>query len=168
MNINDIINELNIQDYAKDIKLNLQSLVSQSVFDERLTSMLLLAAVYALHNEKLNTIFNEEINLEEQDLFATKAAVSLMAMNNIYYRFLHLSSNEKYRTMPAGLRMNMLRQHGIDQAEFEAMSLIVSIINGCSYCVDAHEKVLLKAGYSEQQVQYIAKLAAVVHALQVV
>ena len=29
-----------------------------------------------------------------------------MAMNNVFYRFTHLSSNEKYATMRAGLRMN--------------------------------------------------------------
>ena len=33
-----------------------------------------------------------------------------MGMNNIYYRFLHLSSNEKYKTMPARLRMNAIRR----------------------------------------------------------
>ena len=41
-----------------------------------------------------------------------------MGMNNIFYRFLHLSSNEKYGTMRARLRMNVIRTHGVDQLDF--------------------------------------------------
>jgi alkyl hydroperoxide reductase subunit D len=37
-----------------------------------------------------------------------------MGMNNIYYRFQHLAKNPKYGMLPARLRMNILRTHGID------------------------------------------------------
>lgn len=37
---------------------------------------------------------------------AAKSAVSIIAMNNVYYRFVHLASNPEYKTMPARLRMN--------------------------------------------------------------
>lgn len=42
-----------------------------------------------------------------------------MSTNNVFYRFLHLTSNEKYRAMHAGLRMNFIRTHGIDPLDFE-------------------------------------------------
>lgn len=61
-----------------------------------------------------------------------------MGMNNVYYRFLHLTSNEKYRTMPARLRMNIIRSHGVEPADFELWSTTVSAINGCGTCVDSH------------------------------
>jgi alkyl hydroperoxide reductase subunit D len=31
-----------------------------------------------------------------------------MAMNNVYYRFVHLASNPEYGTLPATLRMNVI------------------------------------------------------------
>ena len=72
-----------------------------------------------------------------------------MAMNNVYYRFVHLASNKDYATMPARLRMNVIANPGVDKADFELWSLAVSAINGCGMCIDSHEKVLLQAGVSD-------------------
>ena len=49
-----------------------------------------------------------------------------MAMNNVYYRFVHLASNPEYGTLPAKLRMNVIGAPGIDKADFELFSLAVS------------------------------------------
>jgi alkyl hydroperoxide reductase subunit D len=43
---------------------------------------------------------------------AAKAAAAIMGMNNVFYRFQHLTSNERYSTIPARLRMNAIRTHG--------------------------------------------------------
>ena len=88
-----------------------------------------------------------------------------MGMNNIYYRFLHLTSNEKYGTMRAGLRMNVMRTHGIDPLDFELWSIAVSAINGCGVCVDSHEKTLREKGISEEKILAAIRIASVVHAI---
>ena len=67
-----------------------------------------------------------------------------MAMNNVYYRFVHLASNPEYGTLPAKLRMNIIASHGIEKADFELFSLAVSAMNGCGLCIDSHEKVLAR------------------------
>jgi hypothetical protein len=41
----------------------------------------------------------------------------MMGMNNVYYRFTHLSSNAQYQTLRAGLRMNVIGAPGVDKAE---------------------------------------------------
>ncbi len=96
---------------------------------------------------------------------AAKAAASIMAMNNIYYRFLHLASNNDYATRPAKLRMNVIGAPGIDKADFELFCLAVSAVNGCGMCIDAHEKVLLAAGVSIDTIQTAVRIAAVVNAI---
>ena len=50
-------------------------------------------------NEELTAAALEEatVHLTPEALEAAKSAAAIMGMNNIYYRFLHLSSNEKYR-----------------------------------------------------------------------
>lgn len=50
---------------------------------------------------------------------AAKSAASVMAMNNVYYRFAHLASNPEYKKMPARLRMNWLGNPRVDRTDFE-------------------------------------------------
>jgi lipoyl-dependent peroxiredoxin subunit D len=78
-------------------------------------------------------------HLSPEALVAAKAGVAIMAMNNIFDRFQHLATNEKYATMRAGLRMNVMRTHGIDAVDVELWSTAVSAINGCGICIDSHE-----------------------------
>src|SRR5690606_26177579 len=95
---------------------------------------------------------------------AAKTAAAIMAMNNVYYRSLHLLANEEYRTLRAGLRMNALANPGVDKADFELWSLAVSAINGCGMCLDSHEEELRKRGLSATQIQAAIRIAAVVNA----
>jgi alkyl hydroperoxide reductase subunit D len=124
----------------------------------------------ALRNEDLTATALEEAasHLSVQALEAAKSAAAIMGMNNIYYRFLHLSSNEKYKTMRAGLRMNVIRTHGIEPLDFELWCLAASAINGCGACVDSHERVLREKGFGEEKVLAAVRIASVLHAIAAV
>lgn len=154
--------------YAKDLKLNYSSLVRQN---SELTPQQLWGTVVASAIATRSTAITE-VALSEgakymspQALEAAKTAAAIMGMNNIYYRFQHLSSNEKYGTMPAKLRMNGLRSHGVDAIDFELWSVAVSAINGCGKCVDAHEKVVREKGVSEETILAVVRIASVVYAI---
>jgi alkyl hydroperoxide reductase subunit D len=67
--------------------------------------------------------------------------------------------------MPARLRMNVLRTHGVEALDFELWSLAVSAINGCGKCIDAHEKVVREKGAHEDLVLAVVRIASVVHAI---
>jgi lipoyl-dependent peroxiredoxin subunit D len=99
---------------------------------------------------------------------AARAAAAVMAMNNVYYRFVHLASNEQYGTMPAKLRMNFIASHGIAKDDFELFSLAVSAMNGCGMCIDSHERVLLEHGVKSDVIQSAVRIAAVIKALATV
>jgi len=98
-------------------------------------------------------------------MFAAKAAAAVMGMNNIFYRFRHLSTNPKYGTMPARLRMQVIGKHGSDPVDFELWCLTVSAINGCGACVDSHEHVLREKGVSEETVIAAVRIASTIHAI---
>jgi alkyl hydroperoxide reductase subunit D len=157
----------NISDYAKDVKINLQTLVSHE--NQVLTSKQVfgsaLASAYTTKEKTLIKIFENEVQniLSEAEIKAVKTASVLMAMNNIYYRFVHLSEDKEYSQMPAGLRMRGILDHGIEKIDFEIFSLAASIVNGCGMCIDAHANQLLKHGLSKSQVQMVAKIAAVIN-----
>src|SRR5690606_600950 len=107
----------------------------------------------------------QHLSAEAQD--AAKAAAAIMAMNNVYYKFTGFM-DETYRNMPAKLRMNVLGDPGVDKADFELWALAVSIINGCKYCVLAHEKKIRTHDISAEQVQTVIRIAAVVRAVAAV
>lgn len=160
-----------IPSYAKDLKLNFSTVVRQQT---DLTAQQLwgtvVACAMASRNEDLTAAALEEAanHLSPQALEAAKGASAIMGMNNIFYRFTHLASNEKYATMRAGLRMNVIRTHGIDQLDFELWCTAVSAFNGCGACVDSHEKVLKEKGFSEEAILAAVRIAAVLHGIAVV
>jgi alkyl hydroperoxide reductase subunit D len=154
--------------HAKDLKLNFSSAVLQQT---ELTPVqawgTAVASAYASGNGELlkSMVSAAEPHLSEQQLDAAKGAAAIMGMTNIYYRFLHLTSNEKYKTIPSRLRMNILRTHGANHVDFELWSIAVSAINGCGACVDAHEKTLRDKGMEEEKIVAAVRIASVVHAV---
>ena len=145
-----------LPDYAKDLKLNLSSLLNDSVLD-RAAALGHASSPprwrRATRSSSPRSPATRAQHLAPEALNAAKAAASIMAMNNIYYRFTHLASRPDYKTMPARLRMNVIAKPGVDKVDFELWSLAVSAINGCGMCIDAHEKVLREAGVSREQIQ---------------
>lgn len=153
-------------EYAKDTRLNLGSVLSEEgAPDLTLTQIhaIALASAYATKNSALVHAVNLEATLDEPYRHAARAAASIMAMNNVYYRFVHLVGDD-YGKMPAKLRMNVIGAPGIDKKDFELMSLAVSAINGCGMCMEAHVHEVVKAGLSKTAVQSTIRITAVINA----
>jgi alkyl hydroperoxide reductase subunit D len=154
--------------YAKDLKLNYSTLVRQNteLTPQQLWGTVVASAI-ATRSEALTgaALAAGEAQLSPQALEAAKSAAAVMGMNNIYYRFLHLTTNDKYSTLPARLRMNAIRTHGIEALDFELWALAVSAINGCGKCVDSHEKVVREKGANEDLVAAVVRVASVVHGI---
>jgi len=156
--------------YAKDLKLNLSSVTSQTELTQQQTWGTVVASAIASRNPDLILAVLEDAakHVSLQVIEAAKGAAAVMGMNNVYYRFHHLSNNQKYSTLPARLRMNIIRSHGVDAADFELWCVAVSAINACGKCVDAHERVLREKGVTEESINAAIRIAAVVHGLAVV
>ena len=157
-------------EYAKDLKLNLGNVLRQPELTEQQAWGTAVASAFASRNARLLEAIVDAAagHLGEQAQFAARAAAAIMGMNNIFYRFRHLSGNEKYATMPARLRMQVIGRHGSDPVDFELWCLAVSAINGCGVCVNAHENVLREKGVSEETILAAVRIASTVHALAAV
>lgn len=149
-------------EYAKDIKLNLSNLANDEGLTDQQKWGTFLASALATRQQYVIAQVEEEAaqNLSAEALKAAKAAGAIMAQNNVYYRFVHLASNNEYGTLPAKLRMNVMANPGVYKGDFELWSLAVSAINGCGMCIDAHEAELKKAGFSTEQIQTAVRVAA--------
>jgi lipoyl-dependent peroxiredoxin subunit D len=156
-----------LPDYAKDLKLNLGSVIGNSDLPEqRLWGTVLACAIASRSPLVLRELEPEaKENLSPEAYTAAKSAAAVMAMNNVFYRTRHLISDPEYGTLRAGLRMNVIGNPGVEKADFELWSLAVSALNGCGQCLDSHEQVLRKADVDRETIQEAFKIAAVIHAV---
>jgi alkyl hydroperoxide reductase subunit D len=159
-----------VPDYARDLKLNLGSVLS-TTGAPGLTEKQIWAVALASAIASRNAAFTRDIeslataHLDTAYINGARAAAAIMGMNNIYYRFLHLVEDPEYAQMPARLRMNVIGNPGIDKQDFELLALAVSAINGCGTCVASHERTLRKHGLGREAVQSAVRIAATVHSV---
>lgn len=156
-----------LPDYARDLRLNLSNLAADpSLSDVQRAGTFIACAIASRDRQVIEAMIAEfGPALTAEQLTAAKAAAAIMGMNNIYYRFTHLTSNPEYGKLPAKLRMNIIANPGAEKKDFELWSLAVSAINGCGMCVDSHERVLREHAVSTEQIQTAVRIAAVVHAV---
>ena len=156
--------------YARDLALNLGSVLT-AAGAPGLTERQIWAVALACAVASGNAAFSRSVqalaarHLDAAHVSAAHAAAAVMAMNNVYYRFLHLVQEEEYAKLPARLRMNVIGNPGIAKADFELLALAVSAINGCGSCVVAHERQLRTHGFTREAVQSAVRISATVHAV---
>ena len=159
-----------LPDFAKDIRLNVGSLLNEPHLTEQRKYGLFLACAHGSGYKPLVEAAEAEVagKLSPEAANAARAAAAVMAMNNVYYRFVHLVANPEYGTMPAKLRMNLIGSHGIAKEDFELFSIAVSAMNGCGMCIESHERVLLQHGVKPETTQSAVRIGAVLKAVATV
>jgi alkyl hydroperoxide reductase subunit D len=160
-----------IPDYGRDIRLNLESVLSAEgsagLTPKQIWSVA-LASGYALESSRVvkTVLAAGGAELDDATVEAAKAAAAIMGMNNVYYRGLHLMEDAELKKLPARLRMNVIGKPGIDKPDFELMCFAVSAIGACGQCLTAHLNELRKAGFSNEGIQSSLKIASVLHAAE--
>ena len=158
-----------IPDYGRDIRLNLDGVLSAEG-SPGLTPVQIwgvaLSAAYALESRELVQMVKDQgaSELNDATVEASKAAATTMAMNNVYYRALHLMEDAELKKLPARLRMSVIGKPGIEKADFELMSFAISSLAGCGQCLTAHLHELRKANVSNEGIQSSLKIASVLQA----
>lgn len=158
-----------IPEVAKDLKLNLGAVLQPGNLTEDQVWGVAVATAIASRNPQLRQAVLEDalVTVAPGVVEDAKAAASLMAMNNVYYRFRHMMAKPEYSEKPARLRMQRLGQVATNKADFELFCLAVSAVNGCEMCLRSHEEVVLQAGLSADQVHDAVRIAATMHGVAV-
>jgi alkyl hydroperoxide reductase subunit D len=156
-------------DTAKDIKLNLSKVLSEDGAPGLSLKQIMgtaLASAHATRSPQVIAAITAEAGavLSAEEIAAAKAAATIMAMNNIYYRFIHLAADDEMKKLPANLRMQVIANPGVPKLDFETMSLAVSAINGCGMCMEAHVHEVIKGGLTSVGAQSAIRIAAVINA----
>jgi alkyl hydroperoxide reductase subunit D len=163
----DFINTLKerIPDYARDVRLNLDSVLLRSSLDAADALGAALAAGYAAGSKVIVDAIRTSGQLSDVDVNAALSAAALMGMNNVWYPYVEMADDPDLRTQRAELRMNAYATHGgVDKKRFELFALAASIVGKCHFCVQSHYKLLKENGFSAQQLRDIGRVAAVIGA----
>lgn len=154
---------------AKDTRLNLQTVLTTTTLSPIQLWGTAVATSIATRNARVaRAIINDAKDvIDARVIEDAKAAASLMAMNNVYYRFRHMVGKDVYTTKPARLRMNWIARPLGSKVDFELFCLAVSAINGCEMCIRSHEQVVIDGGLSEDQVHEAIRIAATIQATAV-
>ena len=153
-----------IPDYAKDIRLNLDAVISRSALPTEDALGVTLAAAFAARNKTLVDAFRAATPEAERNAALTAAA--LMGMNNVWYPFVEMANDEDLKTQRPELRMNAYASHGgVSKLKFESYSLAASIVGKCHFCAKSHYALLKAEGMSITQLRDVGRIAAVVNAV---
>lgn len=156
-----------IPDFGRDTRLNLESVLTEEGAPGLTRAQIFsiaLASSYALASKELIAAVLSEGGLTDATVEASKSAATIMAMNNVYYRSLHLMEDAELKKLPARLRMSVIGKPGIEKVDFELMCFAVSALAGCGQCLTAHLNELRKAGISNEGSQSALRIASTLNA----
>jgi len=153
--------------YLRDFKLNFTSTLTSQHLSTKECALLGLSVAANNNNTPLTqyyTRYAAEQGATPAEIAETVACASLLASNNVLYRFRHFTQKEKYTQIPARIRMQIMMKPETGKEFFELMSLAVSAVNGCEMCVNAHEDSLIKLGTTEERIFDAIRIASLVTA----
>jgi lipoyl-dependent peroxiredoxin subunit D len=156
--------------YLKDLKINVGNALKYESLSEKEGALLALSVAINEKTKSLETALQEKAQLagaSQEEILETYACVSLLNVNNVFYRFRHFTKKEYYQTTPAGIKMTVMGNPTMGKEFFELMSLGISSLNGCELCVNSHEESLLKMGTSQQRIYDAVRLFANIKGLTV-
>ena len=130
--------------YLRDLKLNTKAVLT---------------------SEHLFALKAKALEATDAEIADAQACASLLAANNVFYRFRHFVDKEVYNNAPAKLRMNIMMNPVLGKEFFELVSLAVSAVNGCEMCVKSHEQSVLHAGGTENRIWDSIRLASIITSL---
>lgn len=161
---------INESKYLRDLRINLKNALAFSNLTRK--ESLLIAFSVAVNDrtkhlaDSLEKLAKDE-GASEEELAEVRACVSLLNVNNVFYRFRHFTKKDYYQQTPAGIKMGVMMNPILGKEFFELLSLAVSALNGCELCVNAHENSLIQLGTSEARVYDAVRCAAIFRGMTV-
>ena len=149
----------------KDLKINVLNFLNNTKeLSKKEASFLAYGTALNQKHELLTNVFKAiaiKNEATEAELAEVVACVSLMNVNNVFYRFRHFVPKEAYQA-PAGIKMSIMMNPVLGKEFFELLSLAISALNGCELCIKAHEESVLGHGGREARIYEAVRATAVI------
>jgi len=150
--------------YIRDLKINtLNALKFQNLSEKESTLIFLSVAVNQNNQLLIDKLVEKGINLgvPENEIAEVFSLVSLLNINNVYYRFRHFIEKEYYNLANPGIKMSIMMNPLLGKELFELLSLCVSALNGCEMCVKSHEASVLQHGATQEKIHDAIRATAI-------
>jgi len=155
--------------YLRDLKQNTGAMLGSRNLTKKESFMIALSvAVNEKHAAliKAFTALSQKEGATDEEISEVHACVSIMNVNNVFYRFRHFMAGvEYYEKTPAGLRMSVMMNPAMGKGLFELISLVISAVNGCERCVTSHEHSVKETGADEPRIYDAIRLGSVIKGL---
>lgn len=151
-------------DNVNDAKLDLD-VIENSQFQLVEAEAMALAAAFATGNTKFWKWLDSQIE-NRQEARAAITAASLIVTDNVYWPFLNMSADQTLiNSLPLHEKISKsarLTHGGTTQARFELYNLAASAVTKCHYCITRWYSSLKDQGYTVEQLNDLARIAAVI------
>ena len=155
--------------HAEDLAYDLTKVLSEPRLEVAQRWGCALASAISLRDRTLRDAFDRDAaaaGVAEATLEDARSAAALMAMTNVYYRFVDCAGGE-YAQLPAALRMKRVARPAGSQGDFELFALAVSALSGCAACMRHHEARGRAAGLTPLRLRDGVRIAASVRGVSV-
>ena len=115
------IEALRLPAYARDIATNLTVLAQETVLADQAKWGCFVASAHAVGEPSTIRAIEaaaQAAGLSPEAFDAARTAAAIMAMNNVYFRALHLMTAPDYRDLPSRLRMNRLSRPSVSAIDY--------------------------------------------------
>jgi alkyl hydroperoxide reductase subunit D len=157
-----------LPEHARDLRINLGVIAAATALTPQQAWGTALTAALTARNAEVSAAIADAAApyLSAEAVFAARGTASIMAMSNVYNRFIHMMGEDSdYGQMPVRLRMQLIGKPGVDPLDFELWCLAAAAITGCEHCVRSHEATVRDRNGTVEQVHEAVRIAAVVHAV---
>jgi len=157
-----------LPDHARDLRVNLGVIAAATALTPQQAWGTALTAALTSRNAEVSAALADAAApyLSAEAVFAARGTASIMAMSNVYNRFIQMMGEDSdYAQMPVRLRMQLIGKPGVDPLDFELWCLAAASITGCEHCVRSHEAAVRDRSGTVEQVHEAVRIAAVVHAV---
>ncbi|MFA0961736.1 carboxymuconolactone decarboxylase family protein [Roseivirga sp. BDSF3-8] len=152
----------------KDLRVNLRNNLETGTLSRKEGLLIALAIAINERHPALTNSFSRlarEEGATEAEVAEMHACASLLATNNVVYRFKHFMDSDTYQNQPVKIKMGIMMKPVTGKEFFELVSTAISAVNGCEMCVRAHEASLLKLDCTPERIFDAVRLAGIVTGL---
>mgnify|MGYP000123758379 CR=1 FL=1 len=163
----EFLNNFTFETYNKDVKLNLSSVLmnNANIIEKKLVAATIYGVLFAKNHPMVDKFLEAASEHFDENLIeGVRGAATMMNMNNVYYRGKHILGND-YANVNAALRMQFYTNHKIEKKYFEFVSLAVSFVNNCEFCMKSHAQLLKKEGMTVEQIHESLRIASIINTL---
>jgi alkyl hydroperoxide reductase subunit D len=151
--------------YIRDLKINTLNALKFQHLTEKESILIFLAVAINQNNRLLIDKLIEKakkLTISDNEIAEIFSLVSLLNINNVYYRFRHFIEKDFYNLANPGIKMSIMMNPLLGKELFELLSLCVSAINGCEMCVKSHEASVIQHGASQEKIHDAIRATAIV------